>query len=179
MSQNSRFLRDFAKNAGVNLLIFSALAAAYFFLVKFLQANSQMFYPLQAIEAKIVYLIQKPFTDVVLSGSKLLYQGFIVNVSWDCLGLRQSVFFLILVFSFYQIELDRKLKSLYFVPIIILANILRIAVLYPLFVVLGAERTVLIHEFLYAYGNGILILLLFALWFYVFGLQKSKHKRKR
>lgn len=170
--------KDFLKSITLNIITLSAAVGVYYLIVRLMQAYSGVFYPLQVLEAKIVYIIQSPFTDVAQRGAMLLYQDFAVEVVWDCLGIRQSLFFLLLVFSFYQVNLREKLRALWFVPVIIIANIARIAVLYPMFVLFGAEKTAAVHEFMYAYGNGIFILLLFVLWFYVFGLGECKKKRK-
>lgn len=175
---SKKFLKGFLKSVLLNIIIFSAALVAYLFAVKAMQAYSNIFYPLQLLEAKLIYLLQRPFAFVELSGTRLLYYPFAVNVSWDCLGIRQSLFFLILVFSFYQVSLREKLKSLYFIPLIIIANILRIASVYPFFVLFGLEAAESAHNFLYAYGNGIFILALFALWFWLFGLEECKKKGK-
>lgn len=169
---------SFLKHAFINAIILSAVISVYYLIVRLMQAYSGIFYPLQVLEAKLVCLIQSPFTGVVQRGAVLFYRDFAVEVVWDCLGIRQSLFFLALVSSFYQVELKDRLRALWLVPLIIAANIARIAILYPLFLYAGPEKTAAAHEFFYSYGNGIFILLLFVAWFYVFVMEKGKQQRK-
>jgi exosortase/archaeosortase family protein len=155
------------KNALINALLFSLGVLIYYLIIRLMDSNQGIFYPLQMIEANIIYYIQKPFAQVALDGSRLIYDGFSATISWDCIGLRQSLFFLVLVFSFFQIQLKHRLWALAFVPLIIILNLIRIAVLLPIFNIFGLDAVNAFHEFSYTYGNGILVFVLFGLWYYI------------
>ncbi|MFC1731861.1 hypothetical protein ACFL6I_16200 [candidate division KSB1 bacterium] len=162
-----------------NIIIFSAAVGLYVLIINLLQKYDGIFYPLQVAEARFVHLFQQFFVDSYVSGASIIYPSakLTVDVSWDCLGIRQVLFFVVLLFSFYQVEMRKKILGLVFVPFIVAWNMKRIALVYPVFVMLGYGGTEELHKFMYTYGNGIIIFLLFILWFYAF-VKESKHNRK-
>ncbi|MCX8146989.1 MAG: hypothetical protein N3D84_00810 [Candidatus Woesearchaeota archaeon] len=172
-----KLLLMFLKNIVFNIAIFSIAVFLYVIFVKLMVRYEHFFLIFQIATAKIVYYMQAPFFDVALNGTSLLYKGFSVNVTFDCIGLRQSLFFLILVFSFLQADIIKRVLAFAFVPLIIAANILRISLLYPLSLMFGIEKTIVFHEFMYSYGNGIFIFILLIIWFYIFVYKMQKRGR--
>ena len=166
------FDRNFFFDVLKNIILFSLAIAVYTAVVRGLYSSAvfeKALTGMQSAEASLIGAIQHMLgIDVAVERTLLIYDNFTVVVSEDCIGLRPALFLLALIFSFYQAGIWARIKGLWLMPAVFLFNVLRVSALYPLFLLLGAEKTVAVHDFFYAYGNGIFVLLLFIIWYYVF-----------
>ena len=154
----------------VNAALFSIALGIYSLIIRLLYSSlfTGFFLLLQEGETASIAGVQSLLgVEVVRNGATLAYDEFSVVVSADCIGLRPALFALVLLFSFYQVGLKERAWGLWIIPIMLALNMLRVSLLYPLFLSAGYEKTIAFHNFMFTYGNGMSVLILFVIWYYL------------
>jgi len=132
-------------------------------------------YPLQLITRDVIHFLQNRFgIQVVIDRFSLIYNnGLDIEIAPGCVGIEQLIFFFFMLSFFIGIDLKTKIKGfLSFAPIIIIANFLRLFMIYPLSLIYSIETTWNIHWFIFTYGQGFFLLLLVIIWYIVFVVRK-------
>ncbi len=138
-------------------------------ILNFLEVYPILTYPLQAITTGIVYIFQRLFgAEIAVYGFNLVYEnGLSVLISSICVGIEQLIFFWLMLSFFVGIDFRKKVRGfLSFAPIILLFNLFRLLMLYPLSVFYGVTFAWAVHDFLFIYGQGIFLLGLIVLWYF-------------
>jgi exosortase/archaeosortase family protein len=128
-------------------------------------------YPIQLITINIIHFLQNLFgIEVVINNFSLLYNNSLnVEISPICTGIEQLIFFFFMLSFFVGVDFKTKIKGfLFFAPIIIITNFLRLFLIYPLSIVYSIETTWKIHDFIFIYGQGFFLLILVLIWYYFF-----------
>lgn len=132
-------------------------------------------YPLQLITRDITYFFQNRLgIPVIIDNLSLIYKnGLNIVMAPGCVGIEQLIFFFFMLSFFIGIDFKTKIKGfLIFAPIIIIANFLRLFMIYPLSLIYSIETTIDIHWFIFTYGQGFFLLLLAVIWYFVFVARK-------
>lgn len=139
--------------------------------------------PLQEFEAKIVYHVQNIFgIPVELKNSTTLrydnskIEGIFPNqvIGPECTGLHEIIFIMLLVLGTKYIPWKVKIKWASILGgILFIENLLRIILLYPLAVWKGARWEDRFHYYFWQYGQYMIVMTLFILWFYFVGLKEA------
>ena len=132
-------------------------------------------YPIQIITINLIYSLQKLFgTEVIIQNFNLIYSnGLNIIITPICSGLEQLIFFYFMLSFFVGIDFKTKLKGfLTFAPIILIANFLRLFMIYPLSKIYGITTAWKVHDFMFIYGQGIFLLILISVWYFRFSRLK-------
>ena len=157
------------------------LLVFYLLVVEYLIQETFFFLPLQLFETGIVQSTQSLAGINVYSVSEHLFypdHELHLIVGSLCTGIREMFLFAIIILPFSGISRQRKLKSLaIFLPIILIENLIRLWLLYPLASNYGVGTMNVAHDIIWQYGQiGFLILLLF-IWFRFYSrLSRVKEK---
>ena len=140
--------------------------------------------PIQVFETWLVYQIQVGFgipvsirNDAESGIPKILsYEGVDMpdlSIDTACVGMHEIVFLSVLILAFRGVRLKTKMKWLsIFGVFIFFENIARIAVAYPMVATFGWDNWNRFHFYFWQYGQLIIVMLLFLLWF-IFVAQKE------
>ncbi len=139
-------------------------------------------YPFQLITIHLINSIQNLIgIDVTIDNFNLIYSNnLIIWISPICIGIEQLIFFYFMISFFIAIDFKTKIKGLLtFAPIILMANLIRLFLIYPLSVIYSIETTWRIHDFIFIYGQGFFLLILVVIWYYFFVNNKYLFKSSR
>ena len=172
-----------------NLIIFFIALIFYLLVVEHLIQHTAFALPLQLLEANIVASTQAlAGADVHAAGIVLSYpdQNLHLIIGPLCVGIREMFLFAIIILPLGILSLRKRLRSLaIFLPIILVENIVRLWMLYPLAQSYGIERMEVSHDLMWTYGQMIFLLLLLFIWYYFFsgirpsGVKESSSKNKK
>lgn len=175
-----------------SFLLFLLLIAFHLAVLEYLIQHTFFALPLQLLETNIVASTQSlAGIDVFAAGSSLFYPGKRLELVIGplCTGIREMLLFTIIILPFGLVSLRRKLRSLaVFLPIILLENIARLWMLYPLAGAYGIGTMYVAHDFVWTYGQMAFLLLLVFVWFRLFASpavaapvvhQKGRKRKKR
>jgi len=126
-------------------------------------------YPIQVITRDIIYFFQnKTGVEVIIDKVSLIYNnGLNIEIAPGCVGIEQLIFFFFMLSFFVGTDFKSKIKGfLIFAPIIIIANFLRLFMIYPLSMIYSIETTWNVHWFIFTYGQGFFLLLLAVIWYF-------------
>jgi len=162
---------------------FLLLLVLYLSIVEYLIQHTPFALPLQLLEANIVASTQGALgVTVYADGYNLFYPGNALQlvVGPLCTGIREMFLFAIVVLPLGAMSLRKKAKSLaVFLPAILVENLLRLWMLYPLASAHGFRTMGEVHDLVWTYGQIIFLVGLLFLWFYLFaGLRPVRRKIK-
>lgn len=166
-----------------SFILFLLLLVIYLSAVEYLIQHTPFALPLQLLETNIVASTQSAFgISVYASGYNLFYPGNTLQlvVGPLCTGIREMFLFAIVIIPFGVMSIRKKAKSLLvFLPAILVENILRLWVLYPLASAHGFRMMGEVHDIIWTYGQITFLLGLLFIWFYLFaGLRPVRRKVK-
>ena len=164
-------------------ILFIAIMLLYIHLIEPLLLGSPIAKGLQVSEAGAVASLQSSWnTNVSVSADKIYYPDIdhTLLVGPLCVGIREIFIFSIMVLVLGICALKTKLISLaIFIPIILIENIIRLLLLYPVAVEHGIKAMEDSHNAMWTFWQIIFVLLLFVLWFFLFNKpQKDKSRKK-
>ena len=162
---------DFWKFTVVNMVILLAGLSVYW-LVWGWAVGSLDFTDLQAATTSMIYAIQTwlGWPVEMQSATVLHYSspapGFGVEIITLCLGLGEMLFFAFLVLLFRGPNWRHKATGLaIFLPLIFIANTIRLLALYPLAEWLGIQAMWDVHWHIWKWGMFAVLMLFFAAWY--------------
>jgi exosortase/archaeosortase family protein len=133
---------------------------------------SNSLYPLQVFEAYIVYIVQMLLgIPVTLSDPITLeytappaVNG--IQIVGECTGVSEIVFLFVLIFWFPMVRKRVKLKWFALLgTVLFIINLIRIIIIYPLTITFGDVATGQFHYYFWQYGQLIIVMMMFVLWF--------------
>lgn len=170
--------------AARSFILFILLLLLHLGLFEYLIQHTDIVFPLQLLETQIISSVQTfAGVDVVAVEDMLYYPSHDLHliVGPVCTGIREMLLFAIVVIPFGALTFRKKLKSLaFFLPVILVENLARISLLYPVASSYGVRTMDLSHDIIWGYGQLAFLILLLLVWFYYFsGLRPAGVKEKR
>jgi exosortase/archaeosortase family protein len=138
------------------------------------------------IEAGIVAGVQRLFMipvsvqDLTLNYFPPSGNNFSIELIPECAGVVEMLIFVIMILVFRGVGREAKIRGiLIFLPVIFFENIARLAVLYPMSQWFGVDTMWSLHSFIWHYGQLLILLGLFGIWYLKFASQEiSGHLTK-
>ena len=188
MTDKEEILASTIKHFGILLIIVLIVDMGVKY---YTSSDPESLYPLQKIETKIVYKLQR-FFDVPVEYAKkgnntdpltLRYDNSKIdglfpnqNIGPECTGFHEIVFLMLLVLGFRYIKWMTKIKWAFILAgIIFVENIFRLFILYFIAVWKGADWEDTFHFYWWHYGQYAVVMSIFILWFW-FVARKASDK---
>lgn len=169
-STTKDFLRSFALNFSILMLVLLPID----FIIRYFTSGqfSNSLYPIQALEAYIVYIVQMLLGIPVTLSDPITLQYMpppVVNPLWIaavCTGVREIIFLSILILCFPMAKRITKLKWTILLGVVLfIINLVRIIIIYPLTLTFGDVFAGQFHYYFWNYGQLIIVMMMFVLWF--------------
>ena len=145
----------------VTLLILLRLLLVFF-------DNTNIFNGFLSHFSQMVCNIHKIFNfTCTVQNNVIIYDSLVSSISMFCLGFDQVFFILILLFVFHGTKNKKTNKEILLICLgVFILNLMRILLFYPLSNLVGVTHIQSIHDFLYYYGQGIFLIIIFVSYTY-------------
>lgn len=158
----------------LNLIAISISLFIFITIYVLLTPSPNSLYPIQVIEAKIVYMIQKALgfpveiknsIELYYYSSAFKHEKLGMEISTACTGMYEIVFLSALIIGSRGAKLKTKFKWIcIFAVFLFIENLVRLITLYPIALWIGEDNMWVAHYYFWKYGHLAIILTLFASW---------------
>jgi len=159
----------------LNLAAISVSLFIFITIYALLTPSPNSLYPIQVIEAKIVYMIQKALgfpveiknsIELYYYSSAFKHEKLGMEISTACTGMYEIVFLSALIIGSRGAKIKTKIKWIcIFAVFLFTENLVRLITLYPIALWVGEDNMWIMHYYFWKYGHLAIILMLFGLWF--------------